>query len=370
MKRKFLAATMTVLTAAALRTWIFIILFATAFTLTACSEEKSEQKTVKRIPQTYEIEAEELPSALEGISYTFMAKEVSNSEERTKLIIGSQYKTDRGKEREYFTMELMDNNVWETSIMPWLRELNEITQQKITDIARFSNGYYAVIQKEGKTPQFFTLLDDGTIQKWKLPGNILKDDEDMQECVEWLAVDEKEQLIISTILTNKTLTYTYEPGNMIVYNVPKGKVESERNCVGLQDKTFVAKGHVYTISNHSPDAINVYPLKGGLLELEITTEKPDNNFLSDHVRVCYKGGEYAYFYTDCGIYKFPVKEEYTGKEKLELEIPAENYIDKGEYSINYLSCYDGWKGMEFFPICTLNEKNKPWTGVYTRITKY
>lgn len=82
-----------------IRTWIFIILFATAFTLTACSEEKSEQKTVKKIPQTYEIEAEELPSALEGISYTFMAKEVSNSEERTKLIIGSQYKTDRGKER-------------------------------------------------------------------------------------------------------------------------------------------------------------------------------------------------------------------------------------------------------------------------------
>lgn len=284
-------------------------MFATAFTLTACSEEKSEQKTVKKIPQTYEIEAEELPSALEGISYTFMAKEVSNSEERTKLIIGSQYKTDRGKEREYFTMELMDNNAWETSIMPWSRELNEITQQKITDIARFSNGYYAVIQKEGKTPQFFTLLDDGTIQKWKLPGNILKDDEDMQECVEWLAIDEKEQLIISTILTNKTLTYTHEPGNMIVYNVPKGKVESVRNCVGLQDKTFVAKGHVYTISNHSPDAINVYPLKGGLLELEITTEKLDNNFLSDHVRACYKGGEYAYFYTDRGIYKFPVKEK-------------------------------------------------------------
>ena len=67
-------------------------------------------------------------------------------------------------------------------------------------------------------------------------------------------------------------------------------------------------------------------------------------------------GEKAYFYTDRGIYKFPVKEKYTGKEKLELEIPAENYIDKGEYSINYLSCYDGWKGMEFFPICTLNEK--------------
>ena len=67
-------------------------------------------------------------------------------------------------------------------------------------------------------------------------------------------------------------------------------------------------------------------------------------------------GEKAYFYTDRGIYKFPVKEKYTGKEKLELEILAENYIDKGEYSINYLSCYDGWKGMEFFPICTLNEK--------------
>ncbi len=81
-------------------------------------------------------------------------------------------------------------------------------------------------------------------------------------------------------------------------------------------------------------------------------------------------GEKAYFYTDRGIYKFPVKEKYTGKEKLELEIPAENYIDKGEYSINYLSCYDGWKGMEFFPICTLNEKNEPWTGVYTWVTKY
>ena len=56
-------------------------------------------------------------------------------------------------------------------------------------------------------------------------------------------------------------------------------------------------------------------------------------------------GEKAYFYTDRGIYKFPVKEKYTGKEKLELEIPAENYIDKGEYSINYLSCYDGWNGV-------------------------
>lgn len=66
--------------------------------------------------------------------------------------------------------------------------------------------------------------------------------------------------------------------------------------------------------------------------------------------------EKAYFYTDRGIYKYPVKEKYTGKEKLELEILAENYIDKGEYSINYLSCYDSWKGMEFFPICTLNEK--------------
>lgn len=344
------------------------LLLCMTFILIGCS--KTEIKTIQKVQEESEIISQEAPDM--GIednssSKTFLCKEVSNTDERVTLFMGYTF----NKKQYYRTVELMANDVWQFTLMPWTRKLQEMTNAKITDVVRFEKGYYGVIQRKGKQPQFLTLYDDGSIQKWKLPKDVLEDNEITHERVRWLTIDEKNQLVISTEYTNdnetsKNTPYVAGDANMIVFNVENSKVVSKRDCVGAQYETIVADGHVFAISDHSPDAIKVYSLDGGTLEMEIMTENPDNEFLSTKIGLCYKGGEYAYFYTQRGIYRFQIKKKYDGKEKLELVIPAENYIDKGEYSLNYFSYFENDESIEFYPVCTLHKNMEKWIGVYKK----
>lgn len=98
--------------------------------------------------------------------------------------------------------------------------------------------------------------------------------------------------------------------------------------------------------------IRVYRLDGGgaqaVISHDTITSAKNHGFTKERF-VCYRGGNYGYWYTDFGIYRFPVKESYDGSEELELVIPPECYVRQGEnYNVLDMVCSEGDSDMEFY----------------------
>lgn len=266
--------------------------------------------------------------------------------------------TESGKQ-EYLLAELTEQDEWEMSPVAWETELRKRTKEVLTDVAVCSDGsYIGVVQPEDDLPVFYQLKEDGEVTEWKLPDGILKWDKDAKEKVRWILVNEKNQVVISTYFSGHDYidgepVSATEPSHTIVYDPFKQEMISEREYVGSKDEVVVAGDYMFSsVPTGEYMGIRVYRMDGGgaqaVMSHDTITSAKDHGFTRQRF-VCYRGGDYGYWYTDFGIYRFPVKKSYNGSEELELVIPSECYVRQDEnYNVLDMVCSEGDSEMEFY----------------------
>lgn len=264
-----------------------------------------------------------------------------------------------GQER-YILANLTEQNEWEMSSVAWENGLRKKTKEKLTDLAVCPDGsYIGVAQPEDGLPVFYGLKEDGEVTEWKLPQGILKWNKDKHEKVDWIMVNEKNQIVMSTIFSGYDYTDQgevpmTEMSRTIVYDQFQQKVIAEREYMGNKNQTCVAGDYIFSaVPEGEYMGIRVYRMDGGETQAVMSHKKIRSEkyggCLSYQNFVCYRGGNQGYWYTDFGIYRFPVKEAYDGTEELELVIPAEYYTKKdSNYNVVDMICSEGDSDLEFY----------------------
>lgn len=287
-----------------------------------------------------------------------------------------------GQER-YILADLTEQNEWEMSPVAWENGLKKKTKEKLTDLAVCPDGsYIGVAQPEDALPVFYGLKEDGEVTEWKLPQGILKWNKDKHEKVDWIMVNEKNQIVMSTIFSGYDYTDQgevpmTEMSRTIVYDRFKQKIIAEREYIGIKGQVFTAGKYIFSAAPEGEYmGVKVYRMDGGGSQATISHNTMRSAGFHGYTRqnfVCYRGGDQGYWYTDFGIYRFPVKETYDGSEDLELVIPAEYYTKKdSNYNVADMICSEGDSDLEFYVeiVTHIENENGTWSQGDVILTRY
>lgn len=263
---------------------------------------------------------------------------------------------EKGKQK-YMFADLTEQNEWEMSPAAWEEGLWEKTKEVLTDVAACPDGsYIGVVQPADDLPVFYELKENGEVSEWKLPEGILAWETDAPEKVEWITVNEKNQIVMSTYFMaqdEEGATSISGYSRVIVYDRFKKEVVTRRKYVGRKEWTCVAGEYIFSII---PDGeyhgVKAYRMDGGEAQVFMshdTIRSAEYGGSSQQNYVCYRGGDYGYWYTDFGIYRFPVKQDYDGTEELELVIPSDVYIkNDSNYNVTNMMCTEGDSDVEIY----------------------
>lgn len=287
-------------------------------------------------------------------------------DERYSMLYG--YEED-GEER-YILANLTEENEWEMNPVAWEGELRKKTEGPLQDLAVCPDGsYIGVAQFENDPPSFFGLQENGQVTEWKMPKGILVLMENRKEKIEWILMNEKNQIVMSTRIAShgyvdgEEISST-EDSHLIVYDRFQQKVIAEREYMGNKDQTCIAGNYIFSAAPEGEYmGIKVYRMDGGdaqaVMSHKTIRSAKYGGGLTHQNFVCYRGGNYGYWYTDFGIYRFPVKDAYDGEEELELVIPAESYVQKdSEYNVIDMICSEGDSDLEFYVSIVTHVKDK------------
>ncbi len=340
---------------------VLLVFMIVAILLSGCSVSNTEQTE----PES-SVEKEEVLPTVENIpncpwwEQRKFQEEVNFMGNVTKDGIYTYlYGCKESGKQEYLLAELTEQDEWQMSPVAWETELRKRTKEVLTDVAVCPDGsYIGVVQPEDDRPVFYRLKEDGEVTEWKLPDGILEWNKDEKEKVRWILVNEKNQVVISTYFSGYDYTDqgelpSTEMSRTIVYDRFKKKVISEREYVGSKGEVAIAGDYMFSsVPTGEYMGIRVYRMDGGGVQAVIShdtiTSAKHHGFTKERF-VCYRGGSYGYWYTDFGIYRFPVKESYDGSEELELVIPPECYVRQNEnYNVLDMVCSEGDSEMEFY----------------------
>lgn len=291
------------------------------------------------------------------------------------------YGYQENKKQKYILANLTEQNEWEMSPVAWGEGLQEKTKEVLTDLAVCPDGsYIGVVQPVDDLPVFYELKENGGVLEWELPEGILSWETNTPEKVEWITVNEKNQIVMSTYFMAEdeeggTLINGYS--RVIVYDRFKKAVITSRKYVGRKEWTCVAGEYIFSIMPQGEyHGVNVYRMDGGGAQAFMshdTIRSARYGGSSQQNFVCYRGGNYGYWYTDFGIYRFPVKETYDGKEELELVIPSDSYIrNDSNYNVTNMMCSEGDLEVEFYVeiIEHIQDENGNWGPGDVILTRY
>ncbi|MCM1245939.1 MAG: hypothetical protein NC293_09895 [Roseburia sp.] len=291
---------------------------------------------------------------------------------------------EKGKQK-YMLADLTEQNEWEMNPAAWEEELWEKTEEVLTDLAVCPDGsYIGVVQPVDDLPVFYELKEDGEVLEWKLPKGTLTWKTDKYEKVDWITVNEKNQIVIATYFANQEYELSGDVfksiaslSRVIVYDRFQKKIMTEREYVGSKERICMAGEYIFS---GEPEGeymgIRVYRMDGGGTQAVIshdTFRKAEYSGGNQQNYVCYGGGDYGYWYTDFGIYRFPVKETYDGSEELELVIPSDSYVrNDRNYNLTDFMCTEGDLEVEFYIkiIEHIQDENGNWQPGDVILTRY
>ncbi len=271
------------------------------------------------------------------------------------------YGYQESKKQKYILANLTEQNEWEMSPVAWEEKLWEKTKEVLTDLAVCPDGsYIGVVQPVDDLPVFYELKENGEVLEWKLPKGTLAWETDKYEKIDWIKVNEKNQVVIATYFANQEYELSGDAfksiadfSRVIVYDRFKKAVITSRKYVGRKEWTCVAGEYIFSsVPEGEYMGIKVYHMDGGGTQAVIshdTMRLEKYGGVSQQNFVSYRGGDYGYWYTDFGIYRFPVKETYDGEEELELVISSDFYIrNDHNYNLTDMMCSEGNSDLEFY----------------------
>ncbi len=262
------------------------------------------------------------------------------------------YQYQEGNKTWFEIAKLQPDDTWEISTPEWSQKFVDLLEKSGSPLRSFevcSDGsYFAMIQPEDGLPVFYHILLDGTITEEELPEGILQWTEFTHEIADGMLLTEKNEIVLTTTYkilpdqnTGESMAHIgHGTGNLIVYNPYTKKLVSKRECIDSADRTFIKGDYIFCQAGAQ---VNAYLLEGGGIqsiytadelqkkrEEELSTQEGAEpipheeqeypiNFLG------YSGGNYAYWFTDLGVYRLDVSQVTNAKNTAEKILSSDVY---------------------------------------------
>lgn len=331
---------------------IFLLLL-----LTGCGQEKTVSETLqinKEVPP----DVTNIPLSDADRNYYSSRKQEADQENGEKLVrwinvtweneIRYLYEYQDGNKLRFELASLQPDNTWEISTPKWEQALLKKAKAPLDSLEVCSDGsYLAMIQPKDDLPVFYRILLDGTVTEHHLPDGILKWKKDSHEMADGMLLTEKDEIVLSTYTIPpeeyQNIEFEgigHEPAHLIVYNPYTKKLVSKRNYIDVAQDLFVKGDYVFNTYGNS---IRVYLLEGGDIQSIYTTDELQKEPAGQSV-CTYPGGNYAYWYTNLGIYRLDVSLVANAENTVEKLIPSKYYQPpEKNFSIITMSCIEDGK---------------------------
>lgn len=332
---------------------IFLLLL-----LTGCGQNRTASETLQ-INEEVPPNVTNIPLSDADRNYYSSQRQETGQKDGEKLVrwinvtweneIRYLYEYQDGNKFRFELANLQPDNTWEISTPKWEQALLKKAKAPLDSLEICSDGsYLAMIQPEDDLPVFYHILLDGTVTEHHLPDGILEWKKDSHEMANGMLLTEKDEIALSTYTippeeyrdVESDGTNHQEPAHLIVYNPYTKKLVSKRNYIGLAQDLFIKGDHVFSTYGNS---IDVYLLKGGDIQSIYTTDELQKKSAGQSV-CTYPGGNYAYWYTNLGIYRLDVSLVANAENTVEKLIPSKYYQPpEKNFSIFTMSCIEDGK---------------------------